>query len=55
MRDHGVFELGDLSGLDFQTWLAQIDDAASYDVLLIILDPNTRGSLGTIKNPDRHI
>ena len=26
MRDHGVFEPGDLSGLDFQTWLAQIDD-----------------------------
>ena len=34
MRDHGVFEPGDLSGLDFQTWLAQIDDAASDDVFV---------------------
>jgi len=34
MREHGVFEPGDLSGLDFQTWLAQIDDAASDDVFV---------------------
>ena len=34
MRDHCVFEPGDLSGLDFQTWLAQIDDAASDDVFV---------------------
>ena len=39
MRDHGVFEPGDLSGLDFQTWLAQIDDAASDDVFVDYLGP----------------
>lgn len=39
MRDHGVFEPGDLSGLDFQTWLAQIDDAASDDVFVDFLGP----------------
>lgn len=39
MRDHGVFERGDLSGLDFQTWLAQIDDAASDDVFVDYLGP----------------
>ena len=39
MRDHGVFEPGDLSGLDFQNWLAQIDDAASDDVFFDYLGP----------------
>lgn len=39
MRDHGVFEPGDLSGLEFQTWLAQIDDAASDDVFVDFLGP----------------
>lgn len=39
MRDHGVFEPGDLSGLDFQTWLAQIDDAARDDVFVDFLGP----------------
>jgi pimeloyl-ACP methyl ester carboxylesterase len=38
-RDQGVFEPGDLSGLDFQTWLAQIDDAASDDVFVEYLGP----------------
>ena len=39
MRDHGVFEPGDLSGLDFQTWLAKIDVAASDDVFVDYLGP----------------
>jgi hypothetical protein len=39
MRDQGVFEPGDLSGLDLQTWLAQIDDAASDDVFVEYLGP----------------
>ena len=39
MRDHGVFEPGDLSGLDFQTWLAPIDDSASDDVFVDYLGP----------------
>ena len=39
MRYHGVFEPGDLSGLDFQIWLAQIDDAASDDVFVDYLRP----------------
>ena len=34
-----VFEPGNLSGLDFQTWLAQIDDAASDDVFVDYLGP----------------
>jgi hypothetical protein len=42
MRDQGVFEPGDLSGLDFQTWLAQIDDAASDEFLSNTLGQNTR-------------
>ena len=39
MRDHGVFEPDDLLGLDFQTWLAQIDDAVSDDVFVDYLGP----------------
>ena len=56
MRDHGVFEPGDLSGLDFPTWLAQIDDAASDDVFVDYLGPKHATVLWEqSKNPDRHI
>ena len=51
MRDHGVFEPGDLSGLDFQTWLAQIDDAASDDVFVDYLRPKHATVFGNNQKP----